>query len=246
MLGKHKKQKFCSKEQISTRILRSDILRKVAIVCAALMGSVLLVGCDESPIEKAIRQSAAAHEAVERALALEREQILSGPSILIRSYRCHNEYGYMHSEGLIENISDTNIENLEAVATYFTSTDTFITSDGALIEYDPIMPGQKSPFKVLTRYNPAISNCRIAFKQLSGGAVESITLQELTHEAQQLLKRLGYYRERIDGVSGPATMKALQEFAVKSGLKEGASLMDHLKALRASTVSGVTRDGNVE
>ena len=53
----------------------------------------------------------------------------------------------------------------------YTADKTFVASDSALIEYEPLLPGQTSPFRVLTRYNPAIANCDIGFKSIGGAAI---------------------------------------------------------------------------
>ena len=46
-----------------------------------------------------------------------------------------------------------------------------ITSDSSLIEYDPILPGQTSPFKVIERYNPAMEKANIEFKHMWGNRI---------------------------------------------------------------------------
>ena len=45
-----------------------------------------------------------------------------------------------------------------------------ITSD-ALIEYNPILPGQISPFKVMVTENPSMRKAGVEFKSLLGGAM---------------------------------------------------------------------------
>ena len=48
----------------------------------------------------------------------------------------------------------------------------FITSDDALIDYNPILPGQTSPFKAMATENPAMRKASIDFKELMGGSIE--------------------------------------------------------------------------
>ena len=43
---------------------------------------------------------------------------------------------------------------------------------GPLIEYNPILSGQTSPFEVMARHNPAMHNARLEFKTLMGGTIE--------------------------------------------------------------------------
>jgi hypothetical protein len=87
------------------------------------------------------------------------------------SAACNRQYDYIVCEGFVENISGKSMESIEAVALFFDDTGTPITSDSALIDYDPILPGQQSPFSIYARYNPAISKWRIEFKEFFGGTI---------------------------------------------------------------------------
>jgi hypothetical protein len=48
----------------------------------------------------------------------------------------------------------------------------FISSDDALIEYNPLLPGQSSPFKVMVRFNPAMKTYRVHFKDVLGRVID--------------------------------------------------------------------------
>ena len=50
----------------------------------------------------------------------------------------------------------------------YTRDDTFIVADDALIDLDPLLPGQSSPFETISRYNPAMQSCRVVLKDLFG------------------------------------------------------------------------------
>lgn len=80
---------------------------------------------------------------------------------------------YWYVEGQVQNISETPLKNVEAVSTWFTKDGTFIKSDSAIIEYNPLMPGQTSPFKTITRGNPQMSKYSVDFKQLMGGTLRT-------------------------------------------------------------------------
>lgn len=84
------------------------------------------------------------------------------------SWRWSTAHGYVTVEGQVKNISDKSIENAQAVATLYTSGGEFITSSDALIEYNPVLPGQTSPFKVMVKHNPAMKKAGIDFKTLFG------------------------------------------------------------------------------
>ena len=80
-------------------------------------------------------------------------------------------FGFHTVEGQVRNTSAANLENVMAVVSWFTAEDTFITSDEALIAYNPILPEQTSPFEVTTQTNPAMSRFRVEFKTLFGGTL---------------------------------------------------------------------------
>lgn len=92
----------------------------------------------------------------------------------VQNWRCSESYGYITAEGRVKNISNQPLKNIQVVAEHFAKDGTFITSDSALIEYNPIMPGQISPFKAMTTQNPMMSKCSISFKTLMGGAVSFV------------------------------------------------------------------------
>jgi hypothetical protein len=71
----------------------------------------------------------------------------------------------------VRNISGESLRNVEAVVTFYDKSGGFITSDDAIIEYNPILPGQVSPFKTITTWNPAMHTASIEFKSLMGGTI---------------------------------------------------------------------------
>ncbi len=75
---------------------------------------------------------------------------------------------YVRAEGEVKNISDAPLRNIMAVVTYKTKDKDFITYDSALIEYNPIMPDQTSPFSVISTYNPLMEIAYLEFQSLSG------------------------------------------------------------------------------
>ena len=58
---------------------------------------------------------------------------------------------------------------------WFTKNGSFITSQSTLIEYNPILGGQTSPWKVMAKHNPAMAEARVEFKQMFGGTLEHAT-----------------------------------------------------------------------
>jgi hypothetical protein len=79
--------------------------------------------------------------------------------------------GWVTAEGRIRNLKQQPLKNIQAVISYFDDKKNFITADSALIEYNPLMPGQTSPFKVLTNLNPLMHSAQIEFSYLGGGTI---------------------------------------------------------------------------
>ena len=80
-------------------------------------------------------------------------------------------YDYITMSGEVKNISSKNLENVMVVVNYYTDDGTFVKSDDALIDYNPILPGQTSPFECITTDNPAIKRFKITFKFMFGGTI---------------------------------------------------------------------------
>ena len=80
-------------------------------------------------------------------------------------------YGYATYEGQVKNISNSKMDNVQAVVTWYDRNGNMITSSSALIEYNPILPGQISPFKVMKTYNPAMYKAGVEFSKLMGGTL---------------------------------------------------------------------------
>ena len=91
--------------------------------------------------------------------------------VQVLHFGCTYSYGFAIVEGEICNISDAPISNLMVVATYYSSDEKLVRSDTAMVEYNPIMPGQKSPFKAMSTYNPMMRTCTVGFKRMFGGTV---------------------------------------------------------------------------
>jgi hypothetical protein len=76
--------------------------------------------------------------------------------------------GYMEVSGEVKNLTSEPLRNVHAVVTWYTEKGDFIASDTALIEYNPLMPGQTSPYKTMSRRNPVMEKFRVDFKTMSG------------------------------------------------------------------------------
>ncbi len=70
---------------------------------------------------------------------------------------------YMKVEGEVKNITNEPIDRIRAVVTWRTKAGELITTDEAMIEYRPLMPGQTSPFSTLSTKNPLMDTYGVAF-----------------------------------------------------------------------------------
>lgn len=88
------------------------------------------------------------------------------------SYRGERSYDYLIVEGQVRNISGEKLQGVMAVAECYDGGGNLVTSEDAVLEYDPIMPGQTSPFKVMVRDNPLIKTFRVNFKHIFGETIQ--------------------------------------------------------------------------
>ncbi len=95
----------------------------------------------------------------------------STPVLELQAWNWHKDYDYADVQGEVKNISDHNLDNVEAVATFTDQNGHFITSEEALIQYRPLLPGQTSPFEVMVTYNPSMNVANIDFKSFNGGSI---------------------------------------------------------------------------
>lgn len=96
---------------------------------------------------------------------------ITEPLLELVDWNWTTEYDYAIAQGRVKNISSQPIRNVEALVTWETKGSEFITSDSSLIDYNPILPGQTSSFKVMEPENPAMSKAYVEFKTLGGGTL---------------------------------------------------------------------------
>ena len=91
----------------------------------------------------------------------------SGNDVLtVLSSRCVHEHGYVHYIGEVKNKSKQKLSNIIAHVTFRTSTGEVVKTGEALLDFNPLMPSQTSPFTVLATDNPMIKRCELSFKVL--------------------------------------------------------------------------------
>lgn len=80
---------------------------------------------------------------------------------------------FFHVEGQVKNLTDKPLESVMVVTSWYGKDDTFVKKAEALIDFNPILPGQTSPFSTITSGNPAMSKYTVEFKHLLGRTIES-------------------------------------------------------------------------
>lgn len=79
-----------------------------------------------------------------------------------------SDIGFTECEGYVQNISGGTLENVMVVIEWFDADGTPQSADEALIDYNPILAGQQSPWSTIGRYNPALTTFSVQFKDLLG------------------------------------------------------------------------------
>jgi hypothetical protein len=93
----------------------------------------------------------------------------ASPPLKLLASTCNHDNGFIQLEGEVQNISSKKLDNVEAVGLFRAKDGTLVKSVDMLVEYNPIMPNQTSPFHVITTTNPMIKTCNISFKSLTTG-----------------------------------------------------------------------------
>ena len=92
----------------------------------------------------------------------------SSPELELLSFHGEREYSFLIVNGQVKNISGNKMEGVWAVVEFYDSQGRLVTSEDGVIEYNPLMPEQTSPFKVMQRDNPLISTFKVKFKYTFG------------------------------------------------------------------------------
>lgn len=82
---------------------------------------------------------------------------------------------YVLAEGEVKNLTNEPMKNVEAIVTFRTASGEFISSETAFTQFNPIMPGQTSPWKVICPYNPEMQKAGLEFKDFMGQTFDTKT-----------------------------------------------------------------------
>jgi hypothetical protein len=78
---------------------------------------------------------------------------------------------FVEVRGQVKNISGRSLENVMAVVTFIDKSGGRITSSDAMIDDNPILPGQASSFCIIETYNPAMRTAVVEFSFLMGANI---------------------------------------------------------------------------
>jgi hypothetical protein len=144
----------------------------VAIGCLGIIGFLFVLGLIGSMVDTPSTRSSKVNN-VASGSDTPTAPAASEPQLaLIASNGYESDVGGFHYiEGQVKNLSDKPLENVTAVGIWYDKDGNFIKSDDAVIDYNPILPGQTSPFKTISTGNPAMSRYRVEFKRIFGGTI---------------------------------------------------------------------------
>lgn len=94
------------------------------------------------------------------------------PPLKLLSSRGEIEYDYVTVTGEVQNTSDEKLDDVWVVVNQYGADGQLINSESSVIEYQPLMPGQTSPFKSMMRHNPLMKTYTIGFKHFIGGEIQ--------------------------------------------------------------------------
>ncbi len=155
------------------------------------------------------------------------------PLLEVQSWGCVTENRYIHGRGEVKNVSARPLKNVQAVGTLRNAAGELVKTESSLIDYNPIMPGQTSPFEALGPENPAITNCNLSFKHLFGGEIAYTLIKNNIISVQELLNGLGYAVGAVDGSYWAKNDCRHQRFP-NNGMDDGGVTEELISKLRAA------------
>ncbi len=145
--------------------------RWLLIALAAFIFYALIQGNDGAPVPSNAKLADAEEQASAESPAAPPPEVLNTAPLEVKSWHCDREHDYVFVRGEVKNVTANKLENVVAVGEFRTKGGDLVKSEDALLEYNPIMPGQTSPFSAGGTDNPQISTCHVAFKHLFGGEI---------------------------------------------------------------------------
>ena len=101
------------------------------------------------------------------------------------SRKCGTQNINVYVIGKVKNISSESMENVMAVGRFRTKDGTLVKTEEAIIDSNPILPGQTSLFKVGGADDPTITDCYLSFKNRSGQQLNYVSAKDRKKEEAQ-------------------------------------------------------------
>ncbi len=79
----------------------------------------------------------------------------------------------MRVNGEVRNISNEPLEDVEVVAGFRSADGRLVKSGSALIDFNPLLPGQSSAFEARAEDDPEVSDCNVAFRKPGGEEIRA-------------------------------------------------------------------------
>jgi hypothetical protein len=93
------------------------------------------------------------------------------PLLELQEMVWYEQEGYAVVVGTVKNVSDKSLPSVQVHVTFEGEDGWFIIAEHSMIDLNPIFPGQVSPFTVISRYYPEITNAVLDFSKFSGEGI---------------------------------------------------------------------------
>ena len=104
------------------------------------------------------------------------------PTLAKGSEQFSKESDYGIVAGEITNVGSSKLDDVEAITTFYDSDGNVVKTSDAVIDFNPLMPGQTSPYKTMETDNPLIKTEKTEFHTM-GGPLIPYTLKSASQSA---------------------------------------------------------------
>jgi len=118
--------------------------------------------------------------------------------LILEGWHFRSEDGWVHVRGRVTNNTGERLANVMVVAQFFTASGQFVKTAEAVVDFNPILPGQTSPFHAWTSGNPAIARATISFSRPLGGTFSLATREEYEAPTPEELAAAKRAREELE------------------------------------------------
>jgi len=96
----------------------------------------------------------------------------SGQKLALLSAKCEpTATSFVQCDGSVKNLTKDSMRNVQVQIVWLDAAGAVQRTDDAIIDYNPILAGQESPWKTIGTRNPALTQYRVAFKEVLGGTI---------------------------------------------------------------------------